>query len=64
MRRALARAPRQRWRRTGVDEVEVDTVGGAAVVAISSFTLVLPSAVETDRVGLSASLLNLVEDFQ
>ena len=51
LRLALARAPRRRWRRLGVEEVEVDTVGGAAVVAISSFTLVLPPTVEADRVA-------------
>ena len=51
LRRALARAPRRRWRRTGAEEVIGDIVGGAGLVAISSFTLVLPPTVETDRLA-------------
>ena len=51
LRRAFARAPRRRCRRTGAEEVDGDSVGGAGVVAVTSLTLVLPPTVETDRVA-------------
>ena len=51
LRRALARAPQRRWRRPGVEEVEGDADGGAAVVGISSLTLVLPLEVDRDSVA-------------
>ena len=51
LRRALARAPRRRWRRPGVEEVVGDADGGAAVVGISSLTLVLPLEVDRDSVA-------------
>ena len=51
LRSTLARAPRRRWRRTGAEEVDGDSVGGAGVVAVTSLTLVLPPTVETDRVA-------------
>ena len=53
LRRALAPAPRRRWRRPGAEEVEGegDADGGAAVVGISSLTLVLPLEVDRDSVA-------------
>ena len=51
LRRALARALRRRWRRPVSEDVGVDPVGGAGLVAISSFTLVLPPTVATDKVA-------------
>ena len=47
-RRALARAPRRRRRRAGVEGVEGESVGG---VAVTRLTLVLPPTVEKDRVA-------------
>ena len=49
LRRALARGPRRRWRRPVGEDVEDDSVGGTGVVAISSFILVLPPTVVTDK---------------
>ena len=53
--RATAAGPRwrrrRRWRRPVGEDVEVDPVGGAGLVAISSFTLVLPPTVATDKVA-------------
>ena len=62
--RATAAGPRWRRRRrwqhsppvavevaVGVEDVEVDSVGGAGLVAISSFTFVLPPTVATDKVA-------------
>ena len=49
LRRALARGPRRRWRRPVGEDVEDDSVGGTGVVAISSFILVLPPTVATDK---------------
>ena len=54
LRRALPCVPRRRWQRPGVEEVEEDTVGGAAEV--SSLTLVFLPAVETDRLAVSILL--------
>ena len=51
LRRALARGPLRRWRRPVGEDGEEDTMGGAAVVPISSWILVFPPAVATDKVA-------------
>ena len=50
LQQALARTLRRRGRRTVDKDVDVEA-GGAGVVAISSFTLVLPPTVATDKVA-------------
>ena len=54
LRRALARGPRRRCRRPVGEDGEEDTMGGAAVVPISSLILVLPVA--TDKVACPPAL--------
>ena len=47
----IAQGARQRWRRPVGEEGEEDTMGGTAVVPISSLILVLPPVVATDKVA-------------